>query len=90
MSLTVRRHRMLKRFSCLDSGDEELAAVWRSKQEGTPATALPSDTPARAALVAAGYSAVEDIGDAVAAELVQRANLTTREAAAVVAYIAAL
>lgn len=90
MSLTARRHRLLKRFACLDRGDEGLAAAWRSKQEGTSATALPSDAPSRAALVAAGYSAVEDIGDATAAELVQRASISTREAAAVVAYIAAL
>lgn len=80
----------MKRFASLDRGDEELAAVWRAKQEGTSATTLPSDAPSRAALVAAGYGTVEDIGDATAAELVQRASITTREAAAVVAYIAAL
>lgn len=64
--------------------------MWRSKQEGTSATALPSDAPSRAALVAAGYGAVEDIGDATSEELSLRASLSTREAAAVIAYIAAL
>lgn len=85
-----RRHRLLKRFACADRQDDDLAAVWRAKQEALTGQDLPDDFIHRAALVAAGYSTVEDIDGASADELVKRAGLSRREGLAVLTQIAAL
>ncbi len=64
--------------------------MWISKQEGVAAPALPSDFPSRAELVVAGYSTIDDVDGATAAELRQFARLSTSAAGAVLAAIAAL
>jgi len=85
-----RRYCLLKRFAAKDNGDEALVCVWRGKQEAVSATALASDFPYRAKLIAAGYSSVEDLTGADAIELRKRASLGRREADTVIAAIAAL
>lgn len=87
---SVRRHRLLKRLAAGVAGDTALAAVWRAKQEATPATALPVGFPQATALAAAGYSTVEDIDGADADELVANTSLSTREADAVLTALAAI
>lgn len=51
----------------------------------TPATPLPTTTPGYSKLVANRYTCIEDVTGASAAELVQEAGLSYREAAAVIA-----
>lgn len=64
--------------------------MWQSKQEGVPAQALPSGFPSRAALLAAGYSTVDDVDGASCAELRQYARISNTAAQAVIAAVAAL
>lgn len=66
---SVRRFYLLKRQAAA-ALDEPLAETWQAKQEAEPGTALPADFPDLEVLVAAGYSAVEDLDGAEAQELV--------------------
>lgn len=66
----------------------ELAGTMRVIRDAIPGTQLPEVFPFRAQVVAAGYSAVEDLQDATEDELAQR-GLTRRQARAVLAACAA-
>ncbi len=87
---TARRYYLLKRLAAALAGDEELAAVWRSKQEATTGTALPEGFPLAAKLALAGYLVAQDLDGADEGELATNADLSSREALAVIAAIAAL
>lgn len=80
-----RRFYLLKQFAASDAEDVGLESVWRAKQLAIAGTALPSDFPAQAQLLAAKYEAVEDIDGADEQELVSRAGLTFLAAKAVIA-----
>jgi hypothetical protein len=85
---SVRRYYLLKRLFARQMCLEEDA--WAAKQAATPGTGLPADFPARAALVAAGYTTREDVDGAEVRELRRFAKLSTAEAEAVIAAVAAL
>jgi hypothetical protein len=82
-----RRFCLLKRFAkrrqCLEED------VWIVKQAAEPGTALAADFPHRAALIAAGYSALEDLDGATTKELKRFARLSSQEADTVLAATAA-
>lgn len=80
----ARRFYLLKRLAAHRMSAHELEGAWAAKQAEQPATALAADFPLRARLVAAGYSAREDLVGATPEEL-QQAGFTVREAAAVLA-----
>lgn len=81
---TARRFYLLKRRAARSLGDKGLEGVWRQKQEAESGTALAATFPARAALVAAGYSTTEDLDGADTDELVA-AGIPYHSAAAVIA-----
>lgn len=63
-----------------------MLAVFRTfHANATPATPLPTTTPGYSKLIAAGYTAIEDIQGATEGELIDKARLSRREAAAVIA-----
>lgn len=80
-----RRYCLYKRFNARDERNTALELLWRGYQEAQPGTALPSEFPARAKLVAVGYVAGADLIGADESELKDYARLTNTEAAAVVA-----
>lgn len=80
----ARRYYLLKRLAATLREDDVMAGAWQAKQEAEPGTALAVDFPYRSRLVAAGYSAVEDLDGATSEEL-QQSGFTPREAAAVLA-----
>jgi hypothetical protein len=86
----ARRYYLLERHAADAVGDYTLAAVWHSKQESEPGTSLPADFPSRAALVAQGYSTVEDVHGADEAELSRTVALNARQASTVIAAVEAL
>ncbi len=79
-----RRYYLLKRLAARSNSDRALDAAWHGMQKGVPGTALPLNFPARAELVAAGYSAIEDVFGADVDELLD-AGLTRSEATAAIA-----
>lgn len=83
-----RRYYLLKLLTAQRLGREE--GVWRSKLLGYPGTALPSGFPSRAALVAAGYTTIEDVDGATQLELQLHVRLSSTAANAVIAAVAAL
>ena len=95
---TARRYYFLSRLAAYHRDEPALEAVWRAKQEEqnlkadgvTLVSELPSDFPSRAALVAGGYLAVEDLDGADCKELWDNAGLNERQARAVIAAAAAL
>jgi hypothetical protein len=68
-----RRYYLLKRLALAARGEYEQSLVFKAKQEFEPGTSLPVGFPHSAALVLAGYAALEDIDGADSAEL-QRAG----------------
>ncbi len=82
---TQRRYALLKRFYAARVGDTAIEMMWRGSQEAEPGSALPSAFPARTRLVAAGYTAIEDLNGATADELQRNAGLTASEAEAAIA-----
>ncbi len=78
---TKRRFYLLKRLAA-KAEQEPIEGVWRHYQEAETGTALAASFPSRAALVAAGYSTLQDIDGADAAELQRNAGLTSRQATA--------
>ena len=80
----ARRYYLAKRVAARRDDDEALELTWQAKQEAEPGTALAADYPARAALVAAGYTTTEDLDGADADEL-RAAGLSTRDAEAALA-----
>lgn len=82
-----RRYYLQKRLRARQLCEEE--GVWKGKQEDEPGTALASDFPSRAALVAAGYTALEDLDGATTKELKRFVRLSTQEAETVLAATAA-
>jgi hypothetical protein len=70
MSLSPRRYYLLKWRGLEDVCEHELALLFMAKQAEIAGTALPSDFPGRAALSAAGYTALEDVRGAEVEELV--------------------
>lgn len=80
-----RRYLFAKSLKARLEGNEVYLA-WDSKRKTMPGTSLPATFPARAALDASGYWALEDLQGASTQELVS-AGLTTSQAAAVMAEI---
>lgn len=66
----ARRFYLLKRCASRRSSDG-FEEVWRGMQEREPGTSLAATFPARALLVAAGYSTHEDVDGADVTELLQ-------------------
>lgn len=87
---SARRFYLLKSQAARQACEAGLELVWRGKQQAESGEALPSDFPSLAALAAAYYTTVEDLTGALAPELVAEASLTTTQAAAVIAALAAL
>lgn len=87
---TARRHALLKVYAHLARCEWELAAVWRSKQDARPGTALAATFPLLTKLAAARYTTKEDLDGADAGELVTNAALSRQEAEAVLRAVAAL
>lgn len=86
-----RRFYLSKRIAARIAGDHALSGLWQSKQEAQSGGAeFPDDFPCRAALVAVGYVAKEDLTGADEDELWKWVNLSPGEAAAVLAAAAAL
>lgn len=77
--LRPRRYYLLKRLALASSGDEEMSLVFKTKQQNEPGTALPIDFPSRAALILAGYTALEDVNGADVNEL-RRIGLSSLDA----------
>jgi hypothetical protein len=77
------RYRFLRYRLALEQSSN-LADVWDAKRRAIPGTELPSDFPARAALIAYGYLVTEEIAGADATEL-SRSGLSGSQAAAVLA-----
>jgi hypothetical protein len=82
---TQRRYALLKRLYAARVGDTAMAMMWRGSQEAETGTALSLTFPARTLLVAAGYTAIEDLDGATADELQRNAGLTASEAEAAIA-----
>jgi hypothetical protein len=72
-----------------DARGSEIGGVYRRIRDEVPGTDLPSDFPRRAEVLAAGYSAVEDLQDVTEDELVER-GMSRRAAKTVIAALAAL
>lgn len=83
---SARRYYLAKRHAAAELCDTALELVWVGKQEAEPGTALPTDFPYRARLVALGYSTNEDLVGADECELTEL-GFTTREAAAILAAV---
>lgn len=79
---------MARRTAQLDADDDNLP-VMIALHERISATELPAHFPSRVALVAAGYSAVEDLDGADSAEI-RALGLTDRQTTAVLAALAGL
>jgi hypothetical protein len=79
-----RRYYLLKALVAAEQ-DDDLAFTWRAKQAALAGAALAADFPARATLVAAGYSTTEDLDGADADELTRYAGLTRSQADAAIA-----
>ncbi len=77
-----RRYYLLKLLSARRLGREE--GVWRAKLLEYPGTELPSTFPSRTALIAAGYTTIEDVDGATPLELALYARLPTTAANAVI------
>lgn len=88
--LNARRYYLGKRLHAARGPTPGLANVWRAIQEATAGTALAAAFPCATALAAAGYTTREDLAGATVDELVDFAGLTSREAQAVLAALAAL
>lgn len=87
---SFRRYCLDKRISATRIGDTAIASLWQSKQQAQPGTTLPADFPVRAKLVAAGYTTDADLVGADVRELRDYARISTRDAEAVIAALAAL
>lgn len=87
MNLSPRRYYLLKWRGLEDLCEHGLALVFKAKQTEIAGTALPSDFPGRAALIAAGYTAIEDVTGADEDELVD-AGLDEEAAAKAVEAVA--
>lgn len=85
-----RRYYLLKRLEANLQQDWALGTAWQAKQEGEPGVALPSTFPCLAELTAYGYTTEEDLDGADSEELRDYAGLTSRQADAVLAALAAL
>lgn len=85
--ITPRRYWLLKSRACAARGEEGLALAFLSKHRDAPGTALPDDFPSRPALVAAGYTVLEDLQGATVEELVEDAMLSRRDAELVLAAV---
>ena len=81
---SARRYYLGKRREARLSGQKAHELTWQAKQEAEPGTALAANFPARAALVAAGYTTTADLDGADVDEL-RDAGLSTRDAEAAIA-----
>lgn len=59
----LRRHYVELRARALSEGSRAIASVVLGQRDAVPGTALPLAFPHRAALLAAHYACVEDLGD---------------------------
>ena len=87
---TLRRIYLKKRKMAYQAGDYALSSVWHARQEEQTSAVIPDGFPSKAALAEAGYTAVGDLEDADADELVEWACLSHSAARAVIAAYAAL
>lgn len=85
-----RRYYLLKRLDARAAGDWALEEAWQSKQQGEPGSALPTGFPSKSELEAVGYATVEDVDGADCCELQNNAHLSSSQANAALAAIAAL
>jgi len=86
-----RRFYLSKRIAAKIAGDCALSSLWQSKQEANPGgVVFPASFPHRAALVAVGYTATEDLVGADECELWDWVNLGPAQAQEVLAAAAAL
>jgi hypothetical protein len=69
MNLSPRRYYLLKWRGLEELDERELSLIFKAKQTEIAGTALPTDFPGRAALIAAGYTAIEDVTGADEEEL---------------------
>jgi hypothetical protein len=84
-----RRYLLLKRLSSRTTEDG-LWNVWKQAQEAQPGTALSAGFPSLSALAEAGYTTIEDLDGADAAELKDNCGLSARDAQAVLTALAPL
>lgn len=84
---SVRRYYLRKRLAAALVGDDN-AAVWQALQEAEAGVPLVTGFPSRTALVAAGYTTIEDVDGADAVELATYVGLSDHQAAAVLAALA--
>lgn len=75
----LRRYYLRKERTAERYGESALALAWRSRRLAETGTALPAGLPARAALLAAGYLALDEVDGAEVIEL-QRAGLSSADA----------
>lgn len=64
-----RRYYLLKWRALDELCEHELVLLFKDKQQAIPGTSLPGDFPGRSALIAAGYTAIEDVTGADVDEL---------------------
>lgn len=86
----MRRYYLLKSQATALLCDTGLELTWLAKQQGESGIALLTGFPFLAELTAANYTTVEDLTGAGTNELVEEASLTTAQATAVLAALAAL
>ena len=71
MNLSPRRYYLLKWRGLEDLDEHELALLFKAKQVEIVGTDLPLSFPGRDALIAAGYTAIEDVRGAESEELTE-------------------
>lgn len=85
-----RRYYLRERQQAVRAEEWDLSGVWRSKQQGQPGVALPASFPMLVQLAAQGYTTVEDLDGADEAELAANGEFSVRQAAEILAALAAL
>lgn len=83
--VSARRWFLLQAQWARETFQDGLASTLYGKQQDQPGTPLPAGFPFRAALVAANYTALEDITGADVSELVRAVGLSQANAATVIA-----
>lgn len=84
-----RRYYLLKARAARHLEDDGLARAWLAKHDAMPGTPLPDDFPSRQVLIAAGYTAAEDVDGITITELLDL-GLSLKEADAVLRALCAL
>lgn len=84
-----RRYYLAKRHAA-EQQREDIADLWRHKQEAEPGTPLPTDFIFYDELVAEGYETVEDLTGASIRELHRQLGISERDSELILAALAAL